>query len=154
MDRAVFLQTRMGLSQSLAGSEWLEVSYMVSGFPPVLWLSEENLLEKVEFLRNTFDFDSEEMRDVFVTYPQILGLGIETNLSRKVDFFLSCVDAGGAGLTKNQLKEFVLYQPALLAYSLEKRIKPRIERLQLNCISYGYAPSYLMSYSDLKFEQW
>jgi len=37
--------------------------------------------------------------------------------------------AGGAGLAQNELKEIVLYQPALLANSLEKHIRPRIEKM-------------------------
>ncbi len=45
-------------------------------------------------------------------------------------------------------------KPALLAYSLEKRLKPRIVCLNENYISFSYAPPYLMSLSDSKFEQW
>jgi len=154
MSKAQFLQSNLELNRSPAGSEWKDVSYVISGFPPILWLSEANLLDKVEFLRNKFDFDGEELRDVLVTYPQVLGLGIEQNLRAKVDFLLLDSESGGAGLTRAELKEFVLYQPALLAYSLEARIKPRIERLKENSISFSYAPPYLMSYSNVKFDQW
>ena len=35
------------------------------------------------------------------------------------------------GLTKEQLKEFVMYQPALLAYS-SNRLKSRISRMKAN----------------------
>jgi hypothetical protein len=33
-------------------------------------------------------------------------------------------------LSQDQLREFVFYQPSLLAYSLENRLRPRIERMQ------------------------
>lgn len=154
MERAQFLQSNLELIRSPTRSEWLDVSFVISGFPPVLWLSEHNLLEKVEFIRNEFDFESEELRDVLVTFPQVLGLAVDKNLRPKIDFLLLSAENGGAGLTKEHLKEFVLYQPALLAYSLEARIKPRIKCLNENSISFEYCPPYLMSYTNTKFDQW
>ena len=46
---------------------------------------------------------------------------------------------GGAGLTREELKDFMLYQPALIAYSLDVRIRQRIQRLQGNNIRFCYA---------------
>ena len=152
--RAQFLQSNMELLGSSTRSEWLDVSFVISGFPPVLWLSENNLLEKVQYLQHEFDFNSEELRNIFVSYPQVLGLGIEQNLMVKMDYFLLSSNCGGAGLTKYELKELILYQPALLAYSLEGRIKPRIELMKEHFISFSYCPPYLMSYSNIKFEKW
>jgi hypothetical protein len=153
-DRAQFIQSNMKLNRSQTRSEWLDVSFVISGFPPVLWLSELNLSEKVDYIQDEFDFDSEELRDVLVTFPQVLGLSIKKNLKPKIDFLSRSAENGGAGLSKEQLKEFVLYQPSLLAYSLEARIKPRIKRLSDSGVSFEYCPPYLMSYSNLKFEQW
>ena len=58
------------------------------------------------------------------------------------------------GLTKSELKDFVLYQPALLAYSLEGRLKPRITRMRDYNISFLYSPRNIMSYTDEKFQAW
>ena len=58
------------------------------------------------------------------------------------------------GLTKKQLKEFVLYQPALLAYSLETRLKPRIRRMQEHSILFLYSPKGIMSFTNDKFDNW
>jgi hypothetical protein len=144
-DKAKFFQTNMALTQ------WREVSYIISMFPPVLWLSEDNLLEKASFLKKELDVNEAEFRDILITYPQILGLAVTRNLRPKVNFLL---DDSGAGLTRDQLKEFVSYQPALLAYSLEGRIRPRIMQMRKHYISFAYAPPHLMSYSDSKFEEW
>ena len=156
------------LQKDLKLKQWSDVSHVVSGFPPLLWLKRETIMEKVNFLREALGINDdikeqqEELRDLFVTYPQILGLSLENNLRPKIDYFLAfpldddnqISNGGGAGLTRLKLKEFVLYQPSLLGYSLEKRIRPRIAKLQENFISFGYAPPYLMSLSDEKFRQW
>ncbi len=109
------------------------------------------------------------MRVIFLTYPQLLGLSIDKNVRPKINFFLSPAtkrsesndndddndeEEIGAGLSRDELKYLIMYQPALLAYSLEKRIKPRVRKLQKNYILYSYAPQYLMSLTDAKFEKW
>jgi len=138
------------LSQVLKLRRWNDVSSVISTFPPLLWLSESNVQEKVNFLEKEFELDDDDLRDIIVTYPQIMGLSVEKNLKLKVDFMLS----EHVALTRIELKDLVLYQPALLAYSLEGRIKPRLCKLQENSISFSYAPPYLMSLSDSKFEEW
>lgn len=153
VERARFLRSNFHFGCA-SGSEWLDVSNIISGFPPVLWLSEGNLVNKILFLQKEFDFRNEEMRDILVTFPQMLGLSTETNLRPKIDFLLLPSQSGGAGLSREELKELVLYQPAVLAYSLEGRIKPRVERMKKNFITLSYAPMSLMSFSDTKFDQW
>mmetsp|Transcript_40672 Transcript_40672/g.85447 ORF Transcript_40672/g.85447 Transcript_40672/m.85447 type:complete len:393 (+) Transcript_40672:85-1263(+) len=137
----------LGLSRS-------ELSQVVAKFPPTLWLSEENLQSKLDFLSDSLDLDDLELRSIIVSYPQVLGLSLEKNLMPKVDFFLDVNGSINCGLSKSQLKEFVIYQPALLAYSLENRLKPRITRMQEKNIFFYYCPKNLMSYTDNKFDSW
>jgi hypothetical protein len=47
-----------------------------------------------------------ELRDILVTYPQIMGLSVDKNLKKKVDYFIG----DDVGLSRQQLKELVLYQ--------------------------------------------
>jgi hypothetical protein len=68
--------------------------------------------------------------------------------SKQSDGTINC------GLTRDQLKEFVMYQPALLGYSLENRIKPRIRQMQERNIFFYYCPKNIMSYTDNKFHIW
>lgn len=129
----------LGLSRS-------ELSQVVSKFPPTLWLSEENLHAKFDFLMTSLSLTTIELRTIVVSYPQILGLSLEKNLAPKMKFFLDAnayeyegsmpntdTDSINCGLTKEQLKEFVMYQPALLAYS-SNRLKSRISRMKANNI--------------------
>lgn len=146
-------------------------------FPPLLWLSEQNMMTKIKFLSKELMLTNDETRNVIITMPQILGLSLECNLRPKIEFFLQDADTvdetssfvdsdieadndyneaiiGGGGLTREQLKEFVLYQPALLSYSLENRIAPRVKIMRDNDISLQFSPSYVLSMTDKKFEKW
>ena len=114
-----------------------ELSQLVAKFPPILWLSEDNLQSKLDFLSESIGLEWSELKTIIVSYPQMLGLSVHNNLQPKVDFFLDGPSKSTndqptihCGLSKDQLKEFVMYQPALLAYSLENRLRPRISRMQ------------------------
>lgn len=135
LPKVKFLCSR-GDERSL-GLKRSELSQIVAKFPPILWLSEDNLQSKVDFLSKSIGLNCLELKSIIVSYPQILGLSLHNNLRPKVDFFLECSGKSTGdhhsihcNLSKNQLKDFVLYQPALLAYSLENRLRPRISRMQ------------------------
>ncbi|KAL7549913.1 hypothetical protein ACHAWF_016548 [Thalassiosira exigua] len=134
----------LGLSRS-------ELSQVIGAFPPTLWLSKENLKSKLDFLTKSLGLTPRELQTIIVSYPSILGLSLQRNLIPKMYFFLDAtewdsiskvdrVSSGtsskqsdgtiNCGLTRDQLKGFVMYQPALLGYSLENRIKPRIRQMQ------------------------
>lgn len=146
--RSRFLQYKLQLRHSR------DIGYVYAGFPPTFYLSEDNISSKADFLKEVFNFDNIEMRDTMVTYPQLLGLSIESNLRPKIQFLLTDSENGGAGLSLEELKDIVLYQPSILGYSLENRLKPRIKRMKDNYISFNYAPMTLMSFSNEKFDQW
>jgi len=118
-----------------------------------LWLTKENILNKIQFIQETFDYDDDEVRDIIVSFPPILGLSVDRNMRPKIQYLLEKRSLG-AGLTKDELKQLITYQPAILAYSLSKRIRPRIETMQLNDIFFSLAPYYIMSMTDEKFSDW
>jgi len=143
--RAQFMYEKLNLER------WADLSQIASKYPPAFWLSEQNIVPKMEFLQQSLKLSTGELRDILVTYPQLLGLSLESNLHPTVEFLLS---DNGAHLTVSQLGYFVSYQPAILAYSLEKRIKPRIERMRDAGIRLEYSPPVIMSYTDEKFDIW
>lgn len=130
--------------------EYLDIptaKQLVTHYPPLLWLSSDLLERKFAFVQESLDLTRQEMESVVETYPQIMGLSIENNLQPTIAFLQTC-------LSTEQLRDFVLYQPALLAYSLSNRIRPRLEQMKELDISFAYAPAYLMSMTDAKFEGW
>lgn len=146
--RAKFMYSKLKLER------WADLSQIASKYPPSFWLAEENTGPKLEYLQQTLELGMGELsylREIIVTYPQLLGLSLEDNLRPTVEFFLS---EDGADLAVSQLRYFVSYQPAILAYSLEKRIKPRIQRMRDAGIRLEYSPPVIMSYTDSKFDVW
>ena len=137
-----------------------DISQIASKFPPTLWLPEHTILSKTQFLRDELGLTHDELRSVLVSFPQVLGLSLDENLRLTVDFLLREIDGkddeggGGAGLSRDRLREFVLYQPALLAYSLEGRIRPRIQNMNSRGVSFGYAPANIMCKTNEKFDEW
>ena len=120
---------------------------LVTHYPPLLWLSSDLLKRKFYFIQQSLELTREEMECVVESYPQVLGLSLENNLKPTIRYLQTY-------LSEEQLRDFVLYQPALLAYSLPKRIRPRLERMKDMDIAFAYAPAYLMSMTDRKFDQW
>ena len=142
---AHFMHEKLNLEQ------WADLGQIASKYPPVFWLSEQTIAPKLEFLQQALKLSTDELRDILVTYPQLLGLSLDDNLRPTVEFLMS---NNGADLTVSQLSYFVSYQPALLAYSLEKRIKPRMERMREANIRLEYSTPVIMSYTDKKFDRW
>lgn len=120
---------------------------LVTHYPPLLWLSSELLAHKLAFLQDALDLTRDETEILIETYPQVLGLSVDNNLSPTISFLRE-------HLSVEELREFCLYQPALLGYSLEKRLKPRIAQMNAVDIKMSYAPAYLMSLTDAKFDLW
>lgn len=112
--KSLFLQKALKLHR------YTDLSSILSSFPPLLWLSKANIEEKVAFLETEFELDDDESRDLFVTYPKILGLSIKTNLKKKIDYFLDqdsdVFGFGDVALSRQKLKELVLYQVCLCMY--------------------------------------
>jgi mTERF domain-containing protein len=145
--------------QGILGLKKSELSQVVAKFPPTLWLSDQNLIDKFDYLTESLELSAKELRGIVVSYPQLLGLSLENNLKPKMGFFLGNDEKGAVcddvdfdcGMTRKELKEFVIYQPALLAYSLEGRLKPRIQQMDELGVLFQYCPKNIMSYTDEKF---
>ena len=120
---------------------------LVARYPPLFWLSPSLLESKVNFLKEELRLSAQELELVLETFPQVLGLAVEANLQPKIQFLRQY-------LTEDKLKEFVLYQPSLLAYSMENRLRPRIRKMTEASISLAYSPLYIMGLTDSKFEHW
>jgi mTERF domain-containing protein len=98
--------------------------------PQVLSLAPSNLESKVEFLLQVVapgairgdENSTKILRKLIVGMPNLLYLNIENNLEPKVEYLRSRLGSEGLTRALDRL-------PMLLAYSLEKRIKPRLEMI-------------------------
>ena len=89
--------------------------------PPIFGLS--NLPRKVSFLRDRLSLSDEEVRTVISGMPTLLILGIDQNLSPKIQYLEDTMK------DSEKVREAVLRLPTLLGYSLANRIRPRMEAL-------------------------
>lgn len=159
------------------GMEASHVKRVIYQAPQVMGLSDVNLRSKVEFVRATFDLNEEELRHVLASVPTLLVCGVEQNLQPKMDYLrdvfdkyhstkfdakedketevsesqqpTSHLDDSGSA----QLRQAFLKFPTLLVYSLEKRIRPRLELL----LEAGISPSKITVGIPMKqanFESW
>ena len=91
-------------------------------------MGEDNVKEKLDLIRNRLDLSSNELGFVFSKMPTLICLGTNTTLVPKLDYLGDKLS--DENHPNNQLlKETIIKQPTLLGYSLEGRIKPRMERL-------------------------
>lgn len=99
--------------------------------PQIVCLKEEHLKEKINFVRTTLQLGGgahdEQLRSIIAGMPSMLKCSLDSNLVPKTNFLL-----GAFHNSIDELREAILLQPTLLGYSLEKRIRPRMELLQQN----------------------
>jgi mTERF domain-containing protein, mitochondrial len=94
--------------------------------PQVIGLSvEQNVKQKVSFLRDSFQLTDLELRHVLSGMPTLLCCNVDSNLRPKVEYLFKVFGGGNV----DELRETILKLPAVLGFSLEERIQPRMERL-------------------------
>ena len=138
-----WLRERVGLDHERG-----HVGRFISMFPPCLWLRTDNLDSKISYLERTFSYSSEDLRNLLVTMPQVLGLALDENIRATVEFYLA------KGLSREELGEALSESPSLLAYSLEKRIKPRVREMEDMGIELRYCPLYVIGLCETQWRKW
>jgi len=112
---------------------------------------ESNLAPKFQYFEKNLEFEPNELRAFFVTRPQTLSLSLVKNIAPKVEYFLS---THGGDMTTKELKHFLLNKPGQLNFSLDDRIKKRVEALKKHGIHLRDTPVTIISRTDGSFEKW
>jgi hypothetical protein len=84
---------------------------------------EANLEPKLAWLQKRLMLDDDSLSVVVQRMPSLLSFNMETNLEPTITFYEDCV---GSDATR----AMVATSPALICYSLEKRLKPRLADCQ------------------------
>jgi mTERF domain-containing protein, mitochondrial len=103
-----------------------------------------NLLKRLEFFRNNYGWSDEEVRTAFKRFPNIVSQ-TEKTLKSKIDFLL-----GSVGFTNQN----IISDPAILGYSLEKRLVPRhhvLNVLKIKVLNRGTGTCSVFSLSEQDF---
>jgi ferric-dicitrate binding protein FerR (iron transport regulator) len=100
------------------------LSKLVKRLPQVFSCSiKENLEPTLAWLQARLKLDDKGLSSVIQRMPTLLGCNIDTNLEPSVNFYEDCVGSTAA-------IRFIVNNPAVLGYSLEKRLKPRLAAAQ------------------------
>jgi len=94
---------------------------MVQRSPTFLGLSIDTWEVKLDWIERRLDLTDQDLSKFILKAPSILNCNIESNLDLTLDFY---IDALG---NEREAVRLVTKNPSLLAYSLEKRLKPRLQ---------------------------
>jgi mTERF domain-containing protein len=112
-----YLRYQVGLSGT-------QVKRLLYQSPQIVSLRNEHLHQQIESLQLLFDLSDEEVTRVMVAMPTLLVLSVSKNLEPKRTYLFEAF-----GDDRAAVKAAVLRLPTLLGYSLEKRIRPRVEAI-------------------------
>ena len=137
------LRPTVAFVREQTGVTFAAMSKMVQQHPQLLGLSiEANLQPKLRYLTEGLGIAPERLAPVVAALPTLLSLSVENNLEPKVRFLVD--EAGYA-------REDIARSPNLLAYSLERRMRPRHEAVSRMGIK--MALGSLLSYSEGEFQR-
>lgn len=136
-----FFRFELGLSAE-------QVQRVLSGAPTILGLNvEENIKVKVNYLQDALALDAEQLRALLVAIPTVLGLNPKANVEPKIEFLRQHFSS------QEELRDAVLRMPALLIYSLNNRIQPRMISILDGGID-AYAITAAIPLKEDDFETW
>ena len=140
-----FLRFELGLDAT-------QVKRVIFQAPQIVGLNTEgNLQQKLDLLQTRLSLTRQELGLVLSKMPTLMNLGIQSNLLPKLQYLEKV--ANDTTHPGDVVKRMVLKQPTLLGYSLENRIRPRMEKV----ISAGLPSDKItvgISMAEDKFQDW
>jgi len=124
-----------------------QVKRVIFQAPQVFGLGEDNVKEKLNILTTRLGLTSEELGHVFSTMPTIICLSANKTLTPKLDYLEQTI------INNQILKESIIKQPTLIGYSLDGRLRPRMQRL-VNAGIPAHKITVGISMSEDKFKNW
>ncbi|KAL7527768.1 hypothetical protein ACHAWF_002302 [Thalassiosira exigua] len=98
---------------------------MIQLYPVILGLSiEDNLEPKLAWIQRSLSLTDDDLTKFILKFPSIFSCNVEKNLEPTMNFY---VDALG---NQQKARSLLKSTPSLLAYSLETRLKPRLEEIR------------------------
>jgi len=122
----------------------------ISMLEPIIWNLSINLLkDRVIFLVEIMELTLVELQSLVSNFPKLLTLQVESNLQPTFRFFLEHIRE------KEELREYVLECPPVVACSLETRLRPRCNEMNTVLgIELVQTPAYIMLLNEKKFSEW
>ena len=115
------LNPKLNWIQSRLDVNDAQLSKITRTLPSILGFSISTLEPTLKWLQESLELDDAGLTKLIVTQPSLLSQNIDTNLEPTLIFYIDCIG-------ESESKQLVTRIPALFAYSLEKRLKPRLEQ--------------------------
>jgi mTERF domain-containing protein len=119
--------------------------------PQIVCLKEEHLKEKIKFICDALQLhqkNDDRLRKIISGMPSLLKCSLKGNLSPKLEYLRQAFNN-----SLDEVRDAILLQPTLLGYSLEKRIRPRMEKI----LKSGLQPKKItiaITLREDRFESW
>ena len=135
-----WLQQRLDLDD-------VALSKMILLNPSILGNSiSDNMEIKLEWLKQNLSLTDVELSEMIQKQPALFGYNIPNNLEPTLDFYINALGSKSDAIT------YVRQKPKSFSYSLEKRLKPRLEQaLDIGMVADAKLMYLINSYTN---EQW
>ena len=108
-------------------------------YPTLLGLRVERMESNCAWLQRRLGLDKTQLARVVVASPPLLYLSVDDNLAPKLEFF-----AREIGLSRGELRDWVVKNSSTLGRSLANRYRPRLEA----CRAAGVNVRRVLSYAS------
>ena len=113
-----WLQQRLQLNDA-------ELSTIIQRMPQILGLSiDDNIEPKLDWLSERLELDNTALSSMIQKSSGMLSCNIETNLEPTLNFYINALESENK---KEDALKLIVNNPTLFNYSLENRLKPRLE---------------------------
>ena len=101
-----------------------EIRKVVAQYPSILVQSikDGKMDKKISYLQQLFDLNDKELKELFLSRPELAASSTEKNIEPKLELY-------GSLIGKERARKIVVESPYLLLQSMKKRIKPRLEEV-------------------------
>ena len=101
------------------------LSNVIQRMPQILGLSiDDNIEPKLDWLSEHLELDNDALSSMIQKSSGMLSCKIETNLEPTLHFYINAIESENS---KQEALKLIVNNPTLFNYSLENRLKPRLE---------------------------
>jgi mTERF domain-containing protein len=138
----------VGFFRYEVGMSAAQVKSVIRKAPGIIGLATDTKIrKKVDFLQSSLGLSDRELRNFIAAMPNLLNLDKHNNLIPKLDYLKNFFN------TDDGLRDAILRCPTLLAYSLENRIRPRMEAMQQSNID-PQCITNTITMTQKNFDEW
>jgi mTERF domain-containing protein, mitochondrial len=140
------LKSQVGFFRFEMGLSATTVKMFLRRSPSLVGLATDTIRAKLRYFSERLNLTNDDVKAMIGTMPQLLLLDVDNNVEHKIEY-LSTELGVNVGRVVQKL-------PAVLAYSLERRITPRVKVIQRFGLSLDYCLPIVLQKTNENFLKW